>query len=62
MKRLAIEIHPKLLAWLEALHEQGLHGVTLEETALRLIEEGIRNRVKDSELRLPDPYWRKRKA
>lgn len=51
-KRLVLSLHPRLMDWLGMLHQQGLHGLTVEETALRLIEEGIRERVRGDWLNL----------
>ncbi len=45
-KKITIEMHPKLYAILKKIHERGLHGLTVEETALRLIEEELRKRVR----------------
>ncbi len=54
MKRpttIKIELNPKLYAILKKVHGRGLHGLTIEETALRLIEEEIRRRIH------PDDAW-----
>lgn len=40
-----VNLGPKALGLLAQLHEQGLHGVTLEDTAESLILEGLRARL-----------------
>lgn len=45
-KKITIELNPKLHSILKQLHARGLHGLTIEETALRLIEEELRKRVR----------------
>ncbi len=44
-------MNPKLYSILKKIHARGLHGLTIEETALRLIEDELIRHIH------PDDMW-----
>ncbi len=51
-KKITIEMHPKLYRILQKIQERGMHGLTIEETALRLIEEEVRRRIRPEDMQI----------
>lgn len=50
--KLELDVHPKLFRLLRALPEKGYYGATVEEAGIRLIEQGLREMVRDEDKRL----------
>jgi len=47
LNTLAIAIHPQTMAYLDQLASTGLYGSDRVTTALSLIDEGVRNAIKN---------------